>query len=165
MYNRDNKNILNYITIKIIQNKMQSKDMYASGTHNRMFKIITDTISGIWYQINCYKKRCLQSACTCEVLRQAHVIQFIVECVPTISIVDAERHVTRDAVPAGFYPVTTAGCHPGHTAMLTHSPPFGMQAFCHVQHGPYQVSGRGRISHFMFHIVRFRTWTSLYNDR
>lgn len=27
MYNRDNKNILNYITIKIIQNKMQSKDM------------------------------------------------------------------------------------------------------------------------------------------
>lgn len=51
MYNRDNKNIFNYITIKIIQNKMQSKDMYASGTHNRMFKIITDTISGIWYQI------------------------------------------------------------------------------------------------------------------
>lgn len=165
MYNRDNKNILNYITIKIIQNKMQSKDMYASGTHNRMFKIITDTISGIWYQIYLLYKAMSSICLHMWNLRQAHVIQFIVECVPTISIVNTERHVTRYAVPAGFYPVTTAGCNPGHTAMLTHSPPLGMQAFCHVQHGPYQVSGRGRISHFMFHIVRFRTWTSLYNDR
>lgn len=72
------------------------------------------------------KKQFLPPSKTVQVLRQTHVVEFIVKSVPTISIVDTERHVTRDAVPTGFYPVTTASCHPGHTAMLTHSPPLGM---------------------------------------
>lgn len=79
-----------------------------------------------------HKNRFLPASYTWDGFRHSYVVEFIVESVPTISIVDSERYVTSDAVRPGFYPMTTPGFQPGHAAMLTNSPQLGMQALCHV---------------------------------
>jgi hypothetical protein len=85
--------------------------------------------------------------------------------VPTISIVDAERQVTSNAVPVSFYHVTTAGCDADHATVLTYSPPFVVKSLRYVQYIPYHIRSLWRVSHSVFHIVRFWIMPNLYNEQ